>query len=96
MIFVVNMMGFLKVNILESALSVHEKLISKDIVPLHQHLVQRFAQMQKSMSTTSPTSLQHGTPVMRKSNSIVNTPLPPGIKNPLWLMIYPLQNESSI
>lgn len=48
--------------ILESALATHKKLASQDLLPLHSHLVERFATMKNSMSKTS---------------KIVNTPLPP-------------------
>ena len=57
-----------QLNILESGLSTHKKLASQDLLPLHAHLVDRFATMKNSLS---------------KSNcKIVNTPLPP-VPSPL-------------
>ena len=58
-----------QVAILESALAVHEKVVSADILPLHSHLVQRFVQMQKSVGNTSiPPLSSASTPMSRKMN----------------------------
>ena len=82
-----------QVNILESALSVHERLVSNDIRPLHAHLVERFSQMKKSLpqqiklpdqfstATISPTltdgHFKTPTKSLLRKTSIVHSPLPP-------------------
>ena len=82
-----------QVNVLESALSVHERLVSNDIRPLHAHLVERFSQMKRSLPqqiklpnefstpTISP-ALNHDhfktpTKSLLRKTSIVHSPLPP-------------------
>ena len=81
-----------QVNVLESALSVHERLVSKDIRPLHAHLVERFSQMKKSLpqqiklqnefsTSISPNSkdghFKTPTKSLLRKTSIVHSPLPP-------------------
>ena len=82
-----------QVNVLESALSVHERLVSNDIRPLHAHLVERFSQMKKSLPqqiklpnefstpTVSPASnhdhFKTPTKSLLRKTSIVHSPLPP-------------------
>ena len=82
-----------QVNVLESALSVHERLVSKDIRPLHAHLVERFSQMKKSLpqqiklppseflaSNISPVDAHFKTTPTKsllRKTSIVHSPLPP-------------------
>ena len=81
-----------QVNVLESALVVHERLVSKDIRPLHTHLMDRFVQMKKSLpqqiqlpnqfpASISPNSKngQSKTPTksLLRKTSIVHSPLPP-------------------
>ena len=81
-----------QVNVLESALVVHERLVSKDIRPLHTHLMDRFVQMKKSLpqqiklpnqfpASISP-NLKNGqsktpTKSLLRKTSIVHSPLPP-------------------
>lgn len=55
-----------QLNILETALSLHKKLASQDLLPLHSHLVERFATMKNSFAMSKVVS-----------SKIVNTPLPP-------------------
>ena len=59
-----------QLNILESGLTTHKKLASQDLLPLHAHLVDRFATMKNSLSKTA------------SNCKIVNTPLPP-VPSPL-------------
>ena len=81
-----------QVNVLESALSVHERLVSNDIRPLHAHLVERFSQMKKSLpqqiklqneilTSISPSSkdghFKTPTKSLLRKTSIVHSPLPP-------------------
>ena len=81
-----------QVNVLESALAVHERLVSKDIRPLHTHLVERFVQMKKSLpqqiklhnqlpASMSPNSkdghIKTPTKSLLRKTSIVHSPLPP-------------------
>ena len=82
-----------QVNVLESALSVHGRLVSNDIRPLHAHLVERFTQMKKSLpqqiqlpnefstSMISPASndgiFKTPTKTLLRKTSIVHSPLPP-------------------
>ena len=82
-----------QVNVLESALSVHGRLVSNDIRPLHAHLVERFSQMKKSLpqqiqlpnefstSLISPPSnealFKTPTKTLLRKTSIVHSPLPP-------------------
>jgi hypothetical protein len=80
-------MSCFKAAVLESALHLHERLISKDILPLHQHLVQRFSQMQKSIGTTSVPLNQIGAAMHRKNNNgTQNNPLPQGILNSAYFV----------
>lgn len=52
-----------QLTILEAGLNTHKKLASADLLPLHSHLVERFATMKNSIAMTK--------------SKIVNTPLPP-------------------
>ena len=60
-----------QLTILEAGLASHKKLASQDLLPLHSHLVDRFATMKNSISIAK--SLSNSNP----NSKIVNTPLPP-------------------
>lgn len=57
-------------QILDTALELHGTLAPEGVQPLHNRLMERFAQMKQSLSSIEKMKRQH-------SESIVNTPLPP-------------------
>ncbi|KAK9889845.1 hypothetical protein WA026_007208 [Henosepilachna vigintioctopunctata] len=57
-------------QVIEEGLDLHGKLASTGVQPLHQRLMERFAQLRESLGSICR-------PKRQKSDSIVNTPLPP-------------------
>lgn len=73
-----------QVKVLESALAVHERLASKDILPLHVHLMETFERMKANLPQQIPApaagmAASPGTAMRggNSSSSIIHSPLPP-------------------
>ena len=67
-----------QVSVLETALDTHKKVASADLLPLHTHLVERFATMKQNVTTSAAVIVaSNSAAAASKKTSIVNTPLPP-------------------